>query len=107
MGLKPAPDMAQATIEKILPGLDVDTYINDVGIFSNSWEDHLKVLDLVLKHLQDNGCKVNPLKCEWGVQETDFLGHWLTPTGVKPWKKRLTPFSGWSPLKTSRNCGPS
>ena len=90
MGLKPAPDIAQALIEKITAGLDVDAYIDDCGIFTNGTiDEHFSAVEKVLQRFQENGCKINLLKCEWAVQETDFLGHWLTPQGVRPWKKKI------------------
>lgn len=89
MGLKPAPDFAQAIIERVLDGLETDSYIDDIGLFNTDFDAHLAHIDRVLKRLEENGFKVNPTKCEWAVQETDFLGYWLTPKGIKPWKKKI------------------
>ena len=90
MGVSTAPDIAQEIMERLLGAIEeIEIYIDDLALFSDDWESHLKVLDKVLTILQDKGFAVNPLKCEWAVQETDFLGHWLTPEGVKPWRKKI------------------
>ena len=101
MGVKQSPDIAQAHIEQLLSDFEEsDVYIDDVGIFSNDWDSRMKSLRMILQKLQDHGFTCNPLKCEFCVQETDWLGYWLTPTGIKPWKKKIDAILRLEPPKS-------
>ena len=89
MGVSISPNIAQEIIENTLHDLsEIEVNINNIGAFSNTWEDHLIALDRLLEHLQSKGFIINPLKCKWDSQEIDFLGHWLMPMGIKPWQKQ-------------------
>jgi hypothetical protein len=56
MGVKQSPDFAQEVMEDIFRDmLDVEVYINDIGIFAQSWEHHQIIVSEVLKLLEDNG----------------------------------------------------
>ena len=59
-------------MERIFRDLaDVSVFLDNISIFSDSFEDHLQSLDIVLQRLQDNIFTVNPLKCKWAIQETE------------------------------------
>lgn len=101
MAVSQSPDIAQVVKESRFCHLEeVDVYIDDFGCFTNSWHEHVNSLDKVLTILQDNNFTVNPFKCEWVVQETDWLGYWLTPHGLKPWKKKIDAILALEPPKT-------
>jgi hypothetical protein len=80
MGLKCSPDYDQEVMENIFRDVtNAEVYIDDIGAFSNSWEEHMTLISKILTLLQDNGFTVNLLKCEWAVKETDWLTEFTGP----------------------------
>ncbi len=62
-------------MESVLSGIkDADVYIDNVGVFSQDWDHHVKLLATILRRLRENGFIINPHKCKWAVQETYWLG---------------------------------
>ena len=89
MGIKQSSNIAQEVMENLFRDLDdVKIYIVNIGYFSSTNSTHIQTLDVILTCLEQNGFTVNPSKCEWAVKETDWLGYWLSPTGLKPWSKK-------------------
>ena len=90
MGVKVSPDVAQPMITKILTGLDCVSDIDDCGIWTDTTsEKHMELVGKVFSRLVGAGMKYNPLKCEWAVKETNFLGYWMTPNVIKPTKNNI------------------
>ena len=89
MELECSPDIAQSIMEIVLASIDdADVYIDDVGAFSPDWDQHVKLLGNTLYSLWENGFTINLFKYEWAIKETDWIGYWLTPWGLKPRKKK-------------------
>ena len=85
MGVKVSPDYAQSCIMEILKDLDIKGYVDDCGLWSDgSFEQNMELIDEIIGRLVANRIKCNPLKFDWVVQETDFLGNWMTTDCIKP-----------------------
>ncbi|GFV47652.1 transposon Ty3-I Gag-Pol polyprotein [Trichonephila clavipes] len=61
----------------------VSLLLDDIIVFSETFEDHLIRLRLVLKCLQEAGLKLNSKKCLL-PQEVKILGHHVSSNGVRP-----------------------
>ena len=96
-GLTNAPAAFQRLMQKVLMGLNpeegedyVAVYIDDVLVFSRTLEDHLEHLRLVIDCLQQAGLKLKPSKCHFVREEVEYLGHLITPQGLKPNPRLVT-----------------
>ena len=84
------------------------TFIDNILVATDTEEGHDKLVEEVLKRLEENNLFVKPEKCKWKVREVEFLGvaigpkevemqiekiegvlNWLAPRNVKEVKKFL------------------
>ena len=71
-------------MRQLLSGMDhVSSYIDDLIIYTEDWESHLRALEELLGRLQRADLAARPTKCLFGTKLVDFLGHlvggeWIT-----------------------------
>jgi len=106
-GLKNAPAVFQRLMQKVLMGLNpedgpdfVSVYLDNVLIFSDTFEAHLVHLRQVLQRFQTAGLKLKPSKCHFICQRVEYLGHVITPQGISPNNNWIVAISDF-PIPTS------
>ena len=86
-GIKNAPATFQALMDTLLRGVQykyVAAYIDDIILFSHTFEQHLTHIREVLERLRSAKLKLHPKKCLFAVKKVGFLGHILKPQGISP-----------------------
>ena len=92
MGLKNAVPQFQKQMTKVLQpylGRFVDLHIDDLFIYSNSPEEHLQHLELVLKALEQYGIIVKFSKAHIGRLNVNILGHMVSAKGITLQDKKV------------------
>ena len=90
-GISISLDIAQEAMENLLREFLewVICYFDDIALFSDSWEEHIDLINEVCTIIKKAGFKVNPNKCNWAKQEVEFLGYLITLNGLKPYGQKL------------------
>ena len=71
-------------------------YLDDIIIYSDTVDEHLKRVELVLSRLQNYGLKVKPTKCSFFKTEVKYLGHLVVAgEGVKPDPDKVDVVKDW------------
>jgi len=68
---------------------DTTTFINDILVATDTKEGHDKLVEEILKRLEENDLFVKPEKCKWKVREVEFLGVIISPKGVEMQKEKV------------------
>ena len=71
------------------------TFTDNIIMATEMEEKHNKIVEEVLKQLEENDLFVKPKKCQWKVKEVEFLGVVIGPKGVKMQKEKVEDILNW------------
>ena len=103
-GLCNAPATFSRLMDRVLAGLHWETclfYLDDIIVFSSTWEEHLARLREVFERLRHAKLKLGAAKCTFAAKEVSYLGHRVTEEGLLPDPSLLAAIRDIPPPKTA------
>ena len=102
-GATNAPATFQRLMHDCLGELNMNwciVYLDDIIIFSDTKEEHLKRLEAVFQKLCAAGLKLKPSKCFFFKEEIEYLGHVVSGKGISTNPKKIEAVSKWPTPRT-------
>lgn len=102
-GLTNAPATFQRAMNHVFKeviGKFCVVYLDDIIVYSETWEDHLAHVERVLQLLVQHGLTLKASKCKFGCTSVDFLGFSITPYGIQPQPDKVSAITNY-PRPTS------
>lgn len=77
-------------------------YLDDLIVYSRTYEDHLRHLCKVFSRLRNADLKLKDSKCVFGTSEVEFLGHRVSREGIKPSLDKVSAISQFPVPKSTK-----
>ena len=103
-GLCKGPATFSRLMDRVLSSLHWETclfYLDDIIVFSSTWEELLACLCQVFEQLRYAQLKLGTEKCTFAVKEVSYLGHRVTEEGLLPDPALLAAIREVPPPKTA------
>ena len=97
-GLTNAPATFQRLMERCMGELHLKEcliYLDDIIIFSKTFEEHLERIENVFKQLERHGLKLKGSKCEFFKTQVQYLGHIVSDKGVQTDPDKISALKKW------------
>ena len=79
------------------------TYLDDILVYSDTFDSHVKKLDLILTKLSKNNLKLRYEKCSFFKTSVNYLGHYLTKDGVTVDPQKYEVITSWKEPETVKD----
>ena len=79
------------------------TFIDNIIIATDTEEGQNKIVEEVLRRLEENDLFVKPEKCRWKVREVEFLGVVIGPGGVRMQKEKVDGVLSWPTPRSAKD----
>ena len=97
-GLVNAPATYQRLMEECFCGLHLDIcyiYLDDLIIFSKTFEEHMDRLRKIFQRLREVNLKLSPKKCEFFKRKVRYVGHIVSSEGIEPDPQKVDKVKDW------------
>lgn len=110
-GLKNGPSVFQRWITTIFRDMveegEIVIYIDDILIATHCQEEHLRILDKLLKRIVQSGLEIKLSKCHFFKNQIDYLGYVADAQGIRPNDAHIKSIAAYPQpvnLKTLQSC---
>jgi transposase InsO family protein len=97
-GLSNSPATYQRLMQECFSSLinkECVVFLDDILIFSRTFDEHLVRIKHVLDKVKESGMKLNPKKCKFCQPKVKYLGHIVSANGVETDPDKLDKVANW------------